>query len=291
MTHISKDELGELQHINLQMARYFVNFCKEHDLLCYFCGGGCIGAIRHKGFIPWDDDLDFFMPREDYEKLFFLWKKYADTEKYSILKPTKDFVDHNLFTTIRDNQTTMIKPYQANIDMPHGVAMDVFPLDGYPQSKGARRKQCFWALVYSLFCAQLVPINHGKCMTSLGKLGLVLFQGKTVRYNIWKTAEREMSKYKINNCNGITELCAGPGYMKNWYPKEVFASAVYIPFEDTQMPIPIGYDKYLKIAFGNYMKFPPQEKQVASHDAVKLDLKQEYQKYKGIYYCTKSNMR
>ena len=62
-------DLKAIQARSLEMAEYFVGFCKEHDLLCYLCGGGAIGALRNKGFIPWDDDLDFFMPRKDYEKL------------------------------------------------------------------------------------------------------------------------------------------------------------------------------------------------------------------------------
>ena len=66
-------DLKAIQARSLEMAEYFVAFCKEHDLLCYLCGGGAIGALRNKGFIPWDDDLDFFMPRKDYEKLAELW--------------------------------------------------------------------------------------------------------------------------------------------------------------------------------------------------------------------------
>ena len=106
-------DLKAIQARSLEMAEYFVAFCKEHDLLCYLCGGGAIGALRNKGFIPWDDDLDFFMPRKDYEKLAELWPRYAD-ERYFLSKSNKDFVDRNLFITIRDKETTCIKPYQQD---------------------------------------------------------------------------------------------------------------------------------------------------------------------------------
>ena len=100
--------LKEIQNKSLEMAEYFVEFCREHDLLCYLCCGGAIGGLRNKGFIPWDDDLDFFMPRKDYEKLPELWNKYAKKE-YFLSKSDSKFVDRNLFITIRDTQTTCIK--------------------------------------------------------------------------------------------------------------------------------------------------------------------------------------
>ena len=74
MVKISRGDLQKLHELTLQMAEVFVDFCRKNHLTCYLCGGGCIGAVRHKGWIPWDDDLDFFMPREDYEKAVKLWK-------------------------------------------------------------------------------------------------------------------------------------------------------------------------------------------------------------------------
>ena len=97
------------------------------------------------------------MPREDYEKLKVLWPQEADTQRYTLVTQTETLVDHNLFITIRDNNTTAVKPYQKDIDMCHGLAMDILPLDGCPDSSWQRKKQLFWALLYSLFCAQLVP--------------------------------------------------------------------------------------------------------------------------------------
>ena len=99
-------------------------------------------------------------------------------------------------------------------------------------------------------------------------------------------AERQMSKYPIEQCHKITELCVRWGYMKNEYPKEAFASAVYRKFEGCDMPIPVGYDAYLKMAFGDYMTVPPKEQQTTCHDAVWIDTKRGYKMYKGIYYGT-----
>lgn len=287
MKNLTAEELEKLQKINIQMAKTFSDFCKKHSLTCYLCGGGCIGAIRHGGMIPWDDDLDFFMPRGDYEKAWRLWKKEMANSRYVLEKADVNHVDHNLFFTLRDKETTLIKPYQKDLDIAHGVALDVLPLDGYPNKKWQRKLQCFWALLYSLYCAQLVPVNHGRKVEILGKLALAIVPSKRMRYCIWRLAEKKMTKYKIEDCNGITELCSGPGYMKNWYPKEVFEKAIYHPFEDTEMPIPVGYDTYLKIVFGNYMQLPPEENRVGHHDAFFVDLEHGYKRYKGIFYCKK----
>ena len=272
-----------LQAKCLEMAEYFVQFCKENDLLCYLCGGGAIGTLRYKGFIPWDDDLDFFMPREDYEKLAQLWPQKADS-RYQLSKSNENYIDRNLFITIRDTQTTCIKPYQQDLDIPHGLALDVLPLDYYPANGLSRKKQVIAALVYSLFCAQTIPEKHGGIMKWGSQALLALVPSKKLRYKIWKKAEAEMTKYTKEESDGITELCSGPYYMKKKYPISSFEAALWLPFEETELPIPIGYDAYLKTAFGDYMTPPPVEKQVAHHDSVLIDLEKSYTHYKGEYY-------
>ncbi len=285
----SSDELRKLQMKNLEMALYFRDFCKANDLKFFLCGGGCIGAVRHKGLIPWDDDLDVFMPRDDYERLGTLWKKKADTSRYAYCRPDEDHYYRNLFATINDNRTTFIKTLQADLDINHGLRLDILPLDGYPNSKIARACQVFWALVYSIFCAQIPPTNHGKVINVLGNILLSCVPGKKMRYKIWRFAEKKMSKHKICDCNNITELCSGPYYMRKKYPKAAFEEALEVEFEGEMMPIPKGYDDYLRTAFGDYMRLPPEEKRAPHHDAVFCDLENGYEKYKGVYYCRGEN--
>lgn len=274
-------KLKKIQEVNLKMAQYFVDFCNENELLCYFCGGGAIGAIRHHGFIPWDDDLDFFMPRNDYEKLIQLWGKNKD-ERYVLVSANEQLNDRNSFTTIRDTQTTFIKTYQADLDLPHGIQLDIFPLDTAPDDLSERKKQKRWALIYALYRSQQVPQNHGSLLKIAGRMLLTL-PAKT-KYKIWRYAEKQMTKYNQQPTQNITELCVGPRYMGNVYPWKDFEKAKWVPFEDTQMPIPIGYDDYLKQAFGDYMELPPEEARVAHHEAVFLDPEQPYTLYRGKYY-------
>lgn len=280
-------QLRELQLKGLEMLLYFKKFCDENGLLFYLCGGCCIGAIRNKGFIPWDDDVDIFMPRADYEKLEKLWQEKADTEKYSYCKPSEKDHYRNLFATINDNNTTFIKLLQKDLDINHGLTIDILPLDGYPKFKIQRIIQMFWSLIYSLFCAQVVPINHGKAIALGGKFLLTLVSSRSIRYKIWRIAEKKMTKYRIEDCDSITELCSGFRYMKKRYPKDAFSEATYKEFEGYQMPLPKGYDEYLKIAFGDYMKLPAKEKQVMHHEILFCDLNNGYKKYKGKKYLIK----
>lgn len=269
-------DIRKLQHISLSMAKEFYDFCERNGLLCYLCGGGCIGAVRNGGMVPWDDDLDFFMPRADYEKAWRLWKD----SRYVLERPSEGLVTHDLFFKIRDSRTTYIREYEMDVDAVRGVSLDVLPLDGYPGNRLSRLAQCIWAYVYSLYCSQLIPRNHGRFVQLVSRVLLAMVPGKKGRYLIWRFAERQMTKHPLEKCIGYTELCSGPKYMRNFYPKETFSAAIKVPFENTVMPIPFGFDDYLRIAFGDYMKLPPEEERVPSHDAAVIDLSKPYYEWK-----------
>ena len=117
MQELTQEDLKGLQSKSLEMAKYFKAFCEKHGLTFYFCGGCCIGAVRTGGFIPWDDDVDVFMPRESYERLRELWPEHADS-RYQLVESDETFIDHDIFVAIRDAQTTFIKPYQRLVSWP-----------------------------------------------------------------------------------------------------------------------------------------------------------------------------
>ena len=197
-------------------------------------------------------------------------------ERFKLLRTDEKIFTGNIFTTIVDTETTCVKANQAHLDIPFGIMMDIFPIDGCPKGKFKRTLQKLNAMIYSLFLAQIVPENHGGIMALGSKFLLSIVKSPKAREKKWRNAERRMSKYKISDCEYITELCEGVHSMQPEYPKEWFASAVYREFEGLQMPIPVGYDPYLKKAFGDYMKLPPEDKQKPHHDMILVDTERSY---------------
>lgn len=281
------ENIKELQQKALEMYEYFSKFCDDNNLRYYVCGGACIGAIRHKGFIPWDDDIDLFMPRPDYEKLVSIWNEKGNKEKYTLCRTNKNINYHDGGTLLKDNNTTFINSHSVNEDIHHGYMMDIIPLDGCAPLGFKRKIQKINAAIYSLFNVQRLPDNQGKKIRMMAKVILGLVPSKKIRYFIWKKAQKNMSKYNFDESKYITELVTGFRYMKNEYPKNVFDGYKLIKFEDILIKIPNNYDFYLKKAFGNYMELPPEDKRVPKHDVVFYDLNNSYKIYKGKKYLVK----
>lgn len=281
---MSEVTIKEYQQKALEIYKYFESFCKVNELRFCVCGGSCIGAIRHRGFIPWDDDIDVFMPRPDYEKLSRIWPEKGDLSHYSLCRTNEDKNYHDAGSLLKDNYTTFINRHSIDEDIHQGYMMDIIPLDGMAPKGFSRFLQKFYAASYSLFNVQRLPDNQGSAARFAAKIILGIFPSKKIRTKIWKYAQKKMSRYSYDESDYITELVTGFRYMKNEYPKEIFETAIEVPFENTTLLIPKGYDLYLKMAFGDYMKLPPVAQRRQKHDVVFADLKNSYTKYRGIEY-------
>ncbi len=269
MFEFKEGQLRALQLKSLEILKDFKDFCDEHNLTFFICGGGCIGAVRHGGFIPWDDDVDLFMPRKDYERLYEIWR---DTDRYSLLRTDSDrYCGQYIMTFVDKTTRCVIKEQQSIEGIPHGVALDILPLDGCPDNKIKRSMQKLDAMLFCLFNYG-APVNHGGFVNFGCKVLLALFPTKKSRTRMWKRCEKRMSRYAIEDCDRVTELCSGMIYMGKNYPKEWFEASILMPFEDAEMPLPIGYDNYLRSVYGDYMKLPPEEKRHGNHTFIELEL-------------------
>lgn len=281
---ISDSDIIGLQKKSLEMLLFFKDFCDKHSLKFFFCGGCLIGAIREGGFIPWDDDVDVFMPRKDYEKLIEIFNKECGSDRYFLQVSTKNKLTKNLFATICDSDTTFIKSYQADLDINHGIVLDILPIDGCPSGKFKRILQMKNSLFYSLFLIGEAPENNGKLVEFIGRTLLALVPSKKLRWKIAKNCERKMTKYDLDKCEYATELCSGPYYMRKKYFAKDFKEAEFFDFEGYKMPAPKGYDDYLSKAFGDYMSLPPEEERICHHELEFVDTDNSYINYKGKYY-------
>ena len=277
--NFSHSELRELQLRSLDLILEFKKFCEENDLEWFLCGGGCIGAVRHGGFIPWDDDLDVFMMRKDYERFFSIAKK--SKLNFHVIRTSEKIFSRQTFTSVTDKNTTVIKKEQIGLKIPRGISIDVFPLDASPSNIFKQQIQMLNARLFSLYITCVIPKNHSFFISLICFILLALAPSFKLRIKLAHIFEKNMTKYNIDECYYVKELCAGPKYMKNLYKKSLFQKSELKKFENTFLPVPSGYDEYLRLAFGNYMELPPENERINSHDIVFIDLNNPSKKYES----------
>lgn len=278
-------EVKKTQKILLNILDEILRVCETENLNVFLGGGSLLGSLRHKGFIPWDDDIDLFMPREDYEKLSKIWKNCAD-EKYVLIRTTKDKNYHFRVIGIADSQTTVVKKYNIGSDLVHALFVDIMPIDGIPNSKLLRGIQIVDACLFNVFNVQRKANFENKLISLVTDMALRLIKNTNIRYMIWSHSERRISKYSLYDTAYCKELTTKTRAMFRPLPSDWFINYDYGEFEGRKVKIPSGAEKWMTQIYGDFMTLPPDDEQVPIHDSTVVfkDLDTPYVEYRGIYF-------
>ena len=265
--------MTEFQEKLLQTFKVFAEFCKENDLTYYAAYGTCLGAVRHHGFIPWDDDMDVYMLRADYERMLCLREQLRDSIYW-----VSDFRDGSHPYPFAKFYSTDCSVWELR-QFPFiiGPWVDVFPIDEW--SNSAQASKLYDNYHYALWKYRKALSTQSWKEIGYDIIHLKGFNGliKTVKKCVYSPFKK---KYLINATKVLNSVERLQGqYLKDWnhikkmvYKKEWFRETIDIPFEDTTIRCPVFYDEMLSYEYGDYMTPPPVEKRVSTHNLFYCDL-------------------
>ena len=240
--------------VQIDLLEQVKKICKKHGLKYFADSGTLIGAIRHKGYIPWDDDIDLVMMRNDYNKFM----EYAKSElefPYFLQTVYTDKDIMRAHAQLRNSKTTGYMPYEKNRPYNKGIFIDIFPLDVIPEDpqlkKFSLKIKFKWKLLNNL-------VNYKynkKNIVSWAKHYLIvkpltLWMDYKILYAKY---ERLCSQYNNSEFNRVSYIAYSHGKKKHIWNKEWFDSAKEVDFEFTKINIPVGYNERLKTEYGDYM--------------------------------------
>ncbi|MDO4413587.1 MAG: LicD family protein [Erysipelotrichaceae bacterium] len=277
---MNEDYIDKLKKVELNILCSFIDCCEKLGLKYFMLGGSMLGAVRHQGFIPWDDDIDVGMLRDDYE-IFLAKGQELLPDHYFIQSFHSDPNVLFNFAKVRDSRTTFIESSVKKLDINHGVYIDIFPLDYYPATLNEQkhfdleRRKLGLRIRRSL---TLTKENRGSIFQEFTRtlVGSLLY----IKYP--KTAQAIAAREKLFSSVPKSDLIAN--YSGAWGKKEIvpvdwYGNGIIVKFEGISVRIPEQYDKWLKQVYGNYMELPPVEKRVSHHYTEVIDLDKSYIEY------------
>lgn len=277
---VTPEEQPKWNAIIVDVLKSFIEICNKHGLTYYVCGGTAIGAVRHHGIIPWDDDIDVFMPRPDYDKFIELTKN-GFSDKYELVNP---YITTNyplLFSKWSNKQTTLIE--DANIPCIIGLYIDIFPLDGASndtdkavkdQHKLRHEMNKLEAISNHIsFKEYIALLNKPKEWGRFVHKTIGFFFRNQYRRFLLKKMERICRRYDFNKAKNVMAYSGSYGE-REVFPKSWLEGVVKMPFEGLSVNLFGGYDKYLHQLYGDYMQMPPIEKRISHHNKAYFNLEE-----------------
>lgn len=253
------------------VLRQYIAICKEHHLTYFCCGGTAIGAVRHQGMIPWDDDVDVFMPRPDYDRFIQIASQQLP-EGLELVTPYNKKDYHLFFAKLCDKHTTL----QEEQDVPcvYGLYIDIFPIDGAPDDiEDARAMiRLFTKTKHKLeaisthvsFMAYLSLLKEPKEWGRFARKTIGFFLRKWYRRRLLKQMSDISYRYSYESASLVAVYCGSYG-PKEVFPKAWLQGTKTFLYEGMEVDLPTGYDEYLRQYYGDYMQLPPEEKRISHH--------------------------
>lgn len=267
--------IRDVQNRILEIMKYIDSLCRQNGIVYYIMGGTALGAIRHGGFIPWDDDLDIFMTPDQYDKFKVVFERC--NSKLFVLQEWRTTPNYLEYAKVRMNGTTFIEEaFKDCFDMHQGIYVDIMILHKVPNSAFLQKKIYCYSKFVTLYA---LSQRNWRPKTKIQKILL-----KSLKYIPCKYIAKHCYQ-NIYRYDGLTDgykYCywITPAKFKNGlFDKDFFSSPVDIPFEDTVL---LGSEKiteYLEYRYGDYMKLPSEEQRKAAVHAMVFDTEKDYSEY------------
>lgn len=266
------NDSAQLKKTLLEMLSWFHNFCIENDLKYFAVGGTLLGAVRHKGFIPWDDDIDLGMPREDYKKLEKLIGNKENGKYYFETPNTTRKGYYYTYGKLFDTDTTLVE--NSRDKLPMGVYIDIFPFDGVGETKEEAIKYLSSVKrLQDLLAVRVSGIRKGRAFYKNAAVAVArvipsfLFNDK----KLLKKIDSICSGKNFNDSKYVANMNGAWG-LREITTREIVGTPKLYDFENIKIYGIEDYDAYLTGVYGNWRQLPPEEKRVSIHDYVYVDL-------------------
>lgn len=258
----------EQRQLELDMLVYVKEICEQHKISYSLCGGSLIGAIRHKGFIPWDDDIDIFLTRDNYNRLVNILKSESRFKLY-----TPGITPHYLygFSKLVDTRTVMYNKQEVRLDMQQmGVFIDIFPIDSIPKGKETLMFKKARRYIRYAVASSKTGYYYSNTLWKMYIKRILCYPLHLICKRRGCTYWMQQLEQMVQKYSGQkTEYC-GSIYSrygeKEVFPQGFFNKTTTAVFENNIVSVIENYDIYLKKMYGNYMELPPENKRVLPHD-------------------------